>query len=309
MNLSNNILIQFENITQYKLSDYLDKTSIFFSRDYPVILDFFSGRTSVITPNTLQTLISIDTESKTIKSLIKLNRDKFENSQYWDLIIGLDDISTKIQTVKKISKYLRSTITSYNYSQTVSFNKTLNYNQNIEDLVRSEFDKNSEGLAHKIALQNDLLEGDWNIDGGQNITLTKENQNALSQVTSMVDNPTNESILGKDIPTVFEFTGDDIKVLSYQETLNQTILILSQLRKGDLPLDIEKGMDPNIGPGNTVGILTIKAIIRQIQENFATDDLFNGVFVDEIKYIEGDLYIRYTVNVKLNTPISTDTVL
>ena len=114
----------------------------------------------------------------------------------------------------------------------------------------------------------------------------------------MIDNTVGEKIYGRDIKKKLTFEDDDLKSLDYKETVNQTVEILASLNKGDIPEYREIGIPIGLYKGSNFSRLNYSSIVRELNKNFSTDDLFSNFNVLEMEYKEGDLYIKYEVNTK-----------
>ena len=149
----------------------------------------------------------------------------------------------------------------------------------------------------KIAIQNDLKEVDWDIDGGTKLTLFRE-KFIQNFVTSVIDNMVGENIYGLDIQKKFEFLDDDLKVLNYKDTVFQTVNILANLKKGDIPEFKSLGVNAGLYVGSNIANLAYGSIVREITKTFASDDLFINFQIKEIKLKEDSFFINFQVETK-----------
>lgn len=298
MNLQNNILGDFENITGYDLENYIITTSNFFKDDYPTIEAYFTGVIDTVNSAIISNHQNLIKEMLVIKSLIKSNETNFKNTQYWFLFDDLDIIDMKLNTINNISKYLRSTKTNYNYNANSSYEKNLGFDQSVDSFTLSELKINDESVANELALLNNLLESDYNLKEGKNIIVFKANENELSEVSTIIDNPTKLSIFGKDLPLRKQFINNDQLVLGYKDTFIQNSNTLAKLKQGEIPEFPFMGIDLVIG--NNIGALSYNTIIRQLSDTFASDDLYSSLSVDKILFNQGDIKVEFSVQVKYN---------
>ncbi|HNQ20071.1 MAG TPA: hypothetical protein PKI46_03305, partial [Bacteroidales bacterium] len=228
---------------------------------------------------------------------------------FWELFEFFEDIRTKLQTISKLSKYLRSSRTDYNFSTGFAHPYTTSNEQTLEQISSNILnDKDSDNDWLKISMSNDLTEVEYDIDGGEDIILYRE-KFAQNFVTSVIDNMVGEKIYGLDIQRKLEFSNDDLKVLPYKETVFQTVEILSNLRKGDIPEFSYIGVNQKLYVGSNIANLAYSALIRELNRVFQTDNLFINFKVLEIK-IEQDTYIlKFQVETKYKMLIESTTVV
>ena len=304
--LDNNILYDFKQITQFDLGLFFNRVNSFIINDYPALYDYFKGSSVNVDSNVLTRYKNITDDNKTLRVVIRTHAHNFKNVQYWELFDFVEDIDSKIKTINNLSKLLRSTKTNFSYTPTVSFNDTLGQNQTLEEMVLDQLGQQDENLTNNTAIKNDLMERDYSVSGGKVIQLNKLQIDIISQVTTIADNPDNVTILGLDLPVlmVFDTVLNDFVVLGYEDTLNQSIEILTQLQQGDLPLSPTVGVKKKLTVGSNVGVLHYRDLIEQLSGNFGTDDLFDGISVTDIHYDNGDLFVQFNISVKLNKPIN-----
>lgn len=304
-----NSVIEFERITKFQLRNFISSCGDFFEKDYPEIAKYFSGQSKDIDQKHFDTLKKLIISGGDCSTQFKLFRNKFQTVEYWELIDLIEDIRTKLLTSSQLSKWLRSSRTNSNFSSGFSFNYTMNYQQTMEDISSSvlETPNPQNDWALDIAVKNDLKESQWDIDGGTNLTLFKEFfQSQL--VTSVIDNLIGEAIYGKDVDKKITFENNDLKVLDYRETLNQTVLIYCQLKKGDIP-EFENIGIPSTVIGGNLRSLTIPTVSREMKKTFLSNDIFAEFNISAIKYVEGNLFIEFEVRTKYDSVIKHTTIV
>lgn len=295
--LENTIEI-FQNKTNFPLADFLVEANSFFSNEFNDIVNFYSGNKNTLDRSQIKKLNSLSEKALYLQRIFRDNKSKFNTVDFWELLDIIEDIKVKLSTSQNMSKYLRSTINnSLDKKNRFVFDTILENQETLEDVNLKKLKNTYEEDWFDIALENDLKEIDWDISGGKELKLRKKIfQSDL--VTSMIDNTVGEKIYGRDIKKKLTFEDDDLKSLDYKETVNQTVEILASLNKGDIPEYREIGIPIGLYKGSNFSRLNYSSIVRELNKNFSTDDLFSNFNVLEMEYKEGDLYIKYEVNTK-----------
>lgn len=295
--LENTIEI-FQNKTNFPLADFLVEANSFFSNEFNDIVNFYSGNKNTLDRSQIKKLNSLSEKAIYLQRIFRDNKNKFNTVDFWELLDIIEDIKVKLSTSQNMSKYLRSTINnSVDKKNGFVFDTILENQETLEDINLKKLKNTYEEDWFDIALENDLKEIDWDISGGKELKLRKKIfQSDL--VTSMIDNTVGEKIYGRDIKKKLTFEDDDLKSLDYKETVNQTVEILASLNKGDIPEYREIGIPIGLYKGSNFSRLNYSSIVRELNKNFSTDDLFSNFNILEMEYKEGDLYIKYEVNTK-----------
>jgi hypothetical protein len=117
-------------------------------------------------------------------------------------------------------------------------------------------------------------------------------------IGSVIDNIQGESVLGKDLKKVLTFVDDDLESLTPKDTIFQTVEILTNLEKGDVPEF--KSFGRSGGVGSNVHVFALSSVIRQIAEIFATDDTLTGFKVKDFQFNQSDAYLQFEVSTRLD---------
>lgn len=293
-------ILDFQEKTKFQLMEFLVDTKMFFSINYPNINNFYSGRVQFIEKINFKLLDSLLKRSEECTDVFSKNKKIFNRSYFWDILDSVEDIKVKLQTTKNLSKFLRSSIINGSNKSGLVIPIRLNKNETLEDVSKKILNStNPDNDWVEIALQNDLKEENWDIDGGADI-LVRKNASQAEMVTTFIDNSVGNKIYGKDISREIKFENNDLKVLDHRETVLQTVEILSSISRGDIPEFRNMGIDPKIYKGSNYSQLNSASIAMQLKKNFDTDDLFKDFEIIEIKLTEGDIFLEFQVNTKIN---------
>lgn len=291
---------KFNSISGYDITNFFFSSQRFFKIGYPVIEKFYNGDLKFIDKKYFVGLDNLEKESNKIINIFKEKKRLMTTVDFWELIEMCEVIRTSLQRTQKLSKYLRSSIVKGKINRGFVFQYTMSAGETMEDVARNIIKTSDfQNYAQDIALDNDLREVDWDIDGGTVLELKDDSfQNDL--VTSMLDNTVGERIYGMDVNRLMTIYDSDLDILGYKETVYQTVDILSQLSKSDIPEFPSLGLDGNIYKGINYSQLNYPSIVREMNKSFSTDDLFIDFQVTNISHEEGDLFVDFQVDTKYN---------
>lgn len=302
---------KFNKLSGYDITNFFYATKRFFEIGYPKIEKFYNGDLKFIDKKYFVGLDNLERESIRLTSIFKEKKHLMTTADFWDLLDMAEVLKTSLQRTQKLSKYLRSSIVKGKTSRGFVFQYQMSANETLEDVARNVMrDVNFQNSSQQIALDNDLREVDWDIDGGTNIELRNDSfQNNL--VTSMIDNTIGEKIYGKDLNKLltFDIIEEDLQVLDYKDTVYQSVDILSQLEKGDIPEFPSLGLNGSIYKGSNYSQLNYPSIVREMTKSFSSDDLFKDFRIKNLSHDNGDLFVNFEVNTKFNLLIIKTAVI
>jgi hypothetical protein len=286
---------EFTRITNYDISVLFVKVEDFFVNKSPNIINFYRGLVNKPDAQSFSTLKTLLVEAQKVIELFRTNKERFDKFYFWELLDNFTDLQTKLQTIDNISKYLRSSRTKNAYLSTPEKDYTLSQHETLENVQVSQISNiDFDNDWQTIAMRNDLREEDYTDAGGKTIKLPMPfNSSAL---TSIIDNPIGEAVYGKDINKKLTFVNDDIEVLGYQETLLQTLEILTSIKKGDIPEFPFLGLDESLVVGGNLASFRLPSIIRQLNEVFATDDSLTDFRINKLTNDQDSMNLTYQVN-------------
>lgn len=288
---------EFQEKTKFPLANFLVDSNQFFTSDFPHIVNFYNGNSKTLDRSHIKKLNTLSEQASYILQYFKERKQAFNTVDYWELLDMIEDIKIKFNTSKNISKYLRSSIVDGTDKAGFVYDARMSRNETLEDISFNQLQKSGENDWLDIAFENDLKEVDYDVQGGTQLKLRKQLFQS-NLVTSMIDNTIGEKIYGKDIKKSFQYKDDDLETLGYKDTVYQSVEILAKLSKGDIPEYRSLGLRKNIYKGSNFSRLNYSSIVREMNKNFASDDLFTDFVVKELRYEQGDVYIEYQVNTK-----------
>lgn len=303
LSFTQNTIGKFSSILRYNVETYLDLYRIFLKNNYPLIYNYFTKPGTAPDSPSFDFLNSLIVEAGKLNALLKIHSKSFDKIDDWNLIDFIEDVKIKLDTISNTSKYTRSSSTKNSWASTsIQTDIQLKRQQTIEDVTLSVYnDPNAQNSWIDISVQNNLFEQDYSIKGGKVIQVTKSittSPNLFLQ--SIVDNLYGDKLYGLDFNQKFNWSNNDLSILSYIDTVKQSVKILIGLRKGDIPEFPNLGVDGTLLAGNDIGALFYVSIIRQLNAVFASDDSLVNFNVNKFRYYNGVNYIDFSVDTFYN---------
>jgi len=291
-------LDNFKKITGINVNNLLSNFVYFVNNSYPNIVDYYAGRLSQPDQDSFNLLNKLTIDFDNTILIFDINKRRFKTIDYWDLLDNLEDIKIKLSTITNISKYLRSSIAKGNYNTGVVYEQTLNYNQTLENVSTVLGSESPQNDWVNIALNNDLKEESYNTNGGNMLSITFDRNPNLLSMDSVIDNIVGEKMYGKDIYKNIGFENDDLKVLSYIDTVKQAIDTKINLKKGDVPEFPDDGYSNIVG--SDIGAIQFPVLFRQLADVFAKDDSLTGFTLKNVNINKDTVLLDFEVNTRYN---------
>lgn len=268
-------LYLFKKRTDYDLSVFFSDFKNFISNYYKDIDSYYEG--GFYDKRSFLELDRLIKESITIDSLFSINKTYLSmDTSFWDILSDFEDIRTKLQSIKNLGKWKRSSyVFGYDIMKKNSY--ILNKNQTLEDLSNNSGERDYQDNWVDIAITNKLREIDYNKEGGNTLSISSNlNGKITTPNYGIVDYSNQDLILGKDIVKELEFIDDDINCVSDRDCLLQSAEICIQITKGSVPELPYLGYSKEI-VGSQLSNIMIPTIIRDLVNSFKTDKTFDSV--------------------------------
>ena len=297
MSLNKDILDEFEDITRYPITSFFEKVVLFIQNDHKLIVDYFSGKLKELPTVSFTNFDFLFSEIDKLFGIIQINNSSFSNFKWFLLIEEVEKIHNFLLTTNKISKWLRSSITSRSFSAYTEIEVGLKQSQTLEALSRDLGSRDSENDWVDIAFLNELEEENYTSEGGNILKANTSASIKKLNIKTIVDNLQGDKILGVDIykKLTYDITEQDLKVLSPKETYKQSINILITLKKGDNPEFSDQGRNEKLTVGSNINSIAYPILFRQMKEVFATDDTIKSFVVTDVNRKQDGLFIEYEV--------------
>lgn len=292
---------EFETITKYPFKDYLRSFDFFVKNNYNNIISYYSGNTKALDAVSFANLSSLIDETQRFFSVFSSNKNHLLNYKFWILIDTVEKIDNALQMVDNSSKWLRSTVSKGNFNPNPEIDVAFNQGQTLESIERDILGSNDyQNSWVDLAIKNDLREEDYTSEGGFLIKANFENPSSSFKITSIVDNPVGEKVLGLDLDKRLNFADDDLATLQPKDTFMQNVSILINLRIGDNPEFNDQGINPSLVVGSNINSISYPVLFRQLSALFKADDTIKSFTINNINRDQDAVYLDFNVQSRLN---------
>jgi hypothetical protein len=291
---------EFELITQYPLTFFFINFKSFIDKDYSNIISYYSGDINSLNNTSFNNLKNLKEDIENIFSIFSLNKNTFSNYKWWLLIDQIEKIDSSLQLIDNTSKWLRSTISKGNFNPNPEVDIPFKQGQTLESIERDVL--GSEDWLNtwsSLAIKNDLREEDYTPEAGFLIKANFDYTFNNFRISSIVDNPIGDRILGLDLNKKLQFVDNDLLALTPKETFYQNAYILINLRQYDNPEFFKQGIEPTLIVGSNVNSLTYPVLFRQITALFKADDTIKAFTIININRVQDSVSIEFQIESRL----------
>lgn len=273
---------KFTKLTKLDVQSFLDRFSFFVSsRFYTDIYDYYGGVLKEPNAEAFEYLKSLESDCNSILSQIKPFKNLLTTISDTNLLYQIEDAKIKLKTVRNLAFFLNTNVDNSNGVETTY---VLAKNENLQD-VSDNVLNNGNFLNDwvQIALKNRVNEISYNNDGGLLVNLVSRKDLAVGSVQTVLGSQVGSSALGKDIQRRIEFEDNDVKILGNVETFLQSIEILLNLQRGDIPSNPRLGITTEGVVGSNLNTLNFPITLRELANNFAQDDTIESFRVLDLE--------------------------
>lgn len=288
---------KFKNLTNIDIGKFYAELADFYENYHNDILNYYIDYNFSYPADAFAKYYSIQKQLNTIISKIVLYKGNFDTIDIWGVVENLDSIKFELDNVPEYPRLYQ-----------VSFYKKQNQNENIYETYILKSHDTIETVARDykqdttdLVLINELNEEKWTDKGGTKIILKTSTSDAIpyaAKADTVFDILIGKNLLGKDLPKYFEIDEEieDLKVLTPEQTFLQSVQVLFELKKGEIPEFSEIGVDKSIYGECTKGNIgyTFPIMIRQLNIALETDDTILNFVINDIELDEkNNSYIIY----------------
>ncbi len=287
----------FLKITGFDIEDYFRRFTAFITDQSQALINYYSGLVDTMDRDAFAEYKTLLEEADQVIGLFDLNSERFQTVDFWELMDFADEIKVKLETIGNFSKYARSAVSKESFTTNVTVETSLGYNETIEEAMTrlGSTDRDTDWVD--TALTNSIIQEDYTPEGGLVINVTFKN-NSKFFIDSVVDNPEGDKIKGKDIATHLEFVDDDLNILGFDDTLDQTLATLTGLEKNDNPEFPGYGVDKSLVVGMTFKTISLPSIIRQIYQTFSTDDIVKQIQITDTTFDQDSIRLDLNISIQ-----------
>ena len=298
-----NTVDYFKKVTGYDIQSFLYNYTVFVSTYYNQIVRFYNG--DDIDRIAFNFFDDLKTESSKIESLIDQHSHSFNNTDFWQIEDMFSDIQCRLSTIDAMSRWQRSSRLN-RYSASINIDYIQSQNQTLENISSRTGSADPDNWVN-IALDNQVIEEDYTMNGGKLLKLTFKN-NLNFNLTNIVDNLSSDNLYGKDIKSTLSIVDSDIACIYGKEAVEQTFGTIITTIKGSIPEFPEDGMPDYLFSGNQ-NILQYPILFRSISSMLGKDDRFNSLEILDIAKDQDNVFIKLQTTVKTGDILKKDLAL
>lgn len=286
------IAINFQNITKFDLRQYFIDYRDFLTNDFPDVSNYYAGKTETIDAAKIKRLKDLITRSRNLLQQFSTFATKFSNVGFWELQQYCQDLNETLERITKLPKYNRVSKSPRGYKPYIQASYSVGGMRTMEDVAREIGETTTES---ELILNNDLEEENYDIDKLSNINALVNNTSGVV-VDTILETPVGNRVYGRDIQRKIEIEGNDLKIVEWENNVEQKVEILLMLEQGDIP------EMPNLGraviEGSNYRDYNYTELLTDLRNVFYQDDLFAYVGITDVSYKDGDISVNVEVNTK-----------
>lgn len=286
------IAISFQNITKFDLRQYFIDYRDFLTNDFPDVSNYYAGKTETIDAAKIKRLKDLITRSRNLLQQFSTFATKFSNVGFWELQQYCQDLNETLERITKLPKYNRVSKSPRGYKPYIQASYSVGGMRTMEDVAREIGETTTES---ELILNNDLEEENYDIDKLSNINALVNNTSGVV-VDTILETPVGNRVYGRDIQRKIEIEGNDLKIVEWEDNVEQKVEILLMLEQGDIP------EMPNLGraviEGSNYRDYNYTELLTDLRNVFYQDDLFAYVGITDVSYKDGDISVNVEVNTK-----------
>ena len=286
------IAINFQNITKFDLRQYFIDYRDFLTNDFPDVSNYYAGKTETIDAAKIKRLKDLITRSRNLLQQFSTFATKFSNVGFWELQQYCQDLNETLERITKLPKYNRVSKSPRGYKPYIQASYSVGGMRTMEDVAREIGETTTES---ELILNNDLEEENYDIDKLSNINALVNNTSGVV-VDTILETPIGNRVYGRDIQRKIEIEGNDLKIVEWEDNVEQKVEILLILEQGDIP------EMPNLGraviDGSNYRDYNYTELLTDLRNVFYQDDLFAYVGITDVSYKDGDISVNVEVNTK-----------
>lgn len=309
MNLTKATLQEFKKITGTDLEDFFSATVVFFGKDYNKIVAFYSGNTTSIDKGTFDNFDSIQATCETVFSKFQSIAGRLSNAKWWYVLEFIEQIDSRLRTLRNINKWSRSSLKGVNYHPSFQIDYITKQQQTLERVSNDILNVDDEDNWFNIAIDNHLPEEGYTMNGGASLKLSLPVINKGIQVDAVIAVMVGKAIYGLDVYKKIQFVDNDLTVLDYDGTIEQSVNILANLKRNDNPAWPNDGLQREIIMGGTRASMNFPIIQRQLASAFSTDDTLKDFTITSVDIDQDNLIMNFQVTTRLNEVTDGRTIL
>jgi hypothetical protein len=286
---------RFKQKTGQDIQLFFTDYNFFVDNYYNNIVNYYTNNTQ-LDELSISKLNDLYNEGVQIRKVLNNGIEWASYYDDWTLLDNFELTFTKVETILKSQKWFRSN-KGLGYSNKVDKDYVLKQGQTLEALSDELGDTSPQNDWIHTAIKNKLQEEDYSINGGAILKVNFSNESDY-KLFSVIDNISGEKVYGKDLQKYIQYEDDDLKILEYRDTMQQSLSILVGLIKGSVPEFPQDGIDKSM-LGSNINSIQYPSIFRQQANVFAKDDTFKSFSIISINRDQDNIFIEFSVQTRI----------
>jgi hypothetical protein len=300
----------FRRITGQDAQQFLSDFLSFLESDFNIIASYYSGTSEVNPSESINRLVKLDNQLSEIESVVELKSTQLNRYDYWELQEEFLLAREQLDTAFQLPKWVRTSRVNGFFTENPTVDYFQKQGETLEGIQRTVIGSTDpDNDYYKTGVQNRVNEEKYSNEGGLKlkIELSSPQSFTIDSIVDVLDD--NLKLYGLDINKKITYKENDLDILGYRNTLEQSAFILLNLRKEDNPEFPNMGVDKRIAVGGNLASFSYPVVLRQIYETFKTDDTFASIELVQINNVEDSLSFDFRIEPKQGDFIETGTVL
>ena len=297
---------RFKRITSYDIANYYSLYVDFVNNYLVNINNFYSGNLNELPSESFDKLDYLDSQRRVISEAIVVNRDNFNTFEDWELVDEIESVLVNVLSFTNLDKYLRSDDSLNRFSFDPKSTYTLKPFETLENVSKRVIgDVDFDNDYVQIAIDNNLAEDDFSIQDGTRVIIPNKSTLQTS-IFSVVGSLNGENMYGVDLDKKLTFENDDLKTLSNNDTMLQTIDVLLNLHRNNNPEFPDVGYDKSLVLGQSRSAINfiLPVFLNPVKNTFTNDDTIASFEIKDINIENNFLYLDVEIQTALGQSIS-----
>lgn len=292
---------KFKKVSGYDIKAFFVRFNDFISNYYQSIIGYYNG--GGLNQDAFFELDYLLNQVNIIEPLFRLNSNRYDTIDMWELLDLFSEIQVKLLTVKMSGKWMKSSRLNTN-EVGVKIDRIQSQNETLEMMAEDIGYAEPQDDWVDLAINNQIIEEGYTLDGGQIISITLQNNFSLG-LDNIVDYTVGQNVLGKDIAQKINFVDNDLEVVEYKKAIDQSFKIKMNLQKNSIPEFPNKGFD-NSNIGTNVAAISYPTLFRDLLNLFKQDQRWDKVTLIDISRVEDAIKMKFEARTILKDSLITN---
>lgn len=299
-----NAIDTYEQASSEDVRGFMEEFVDFMDNQQQRIVNFYSGNTEELDRGIIENLEDLIKRCNDLINSLNIFSEKLETAEMWELLNFLEDIETRLQQTRVMPKLLRSSVTITGNKSGFYRDIVIAEGETIESTLRSLQIEGADDRWQDVAIQNNITEEDYGDDAVK--AKVRVAGGEATDINDVVDVMDGKSIYGKDLDDELVFENEDLKALSPDKTMSQSVENLVRLNRGSVPEFPNYGIKFSDLIGGTIVKFSYPALVRQLTEVFSQDDTISSISIEDIEFVKQSLLLKFNVFTRLGENVQNE---